>query len=129
MARETKAQRLVREQADRMAQEATLMAAYLPRLMSALERATSVEGFELMVKDSQFFVRDFSKVNLLDQLAMSPTFSWDSFYQLEELERTMDQMAAQRQAELDLREVRRAAFLKLTVEERNALGLNSEFNW
>jgi hypothetical protein len=128
MARETKAQRLAREATEREAQEATMAAEYLPRLMAALEKATR-EGFEITVKVGLFVVREFGKVNLYRDLALAPTFSWDNFYDLEELEQTLGSIEDARLEEVRQREIRRAAFLKLNEEERTALGLSSEFNW
>lgn len=127
MARETKAQRLAREAAHRETMEATTAAEYLPRLMAALEKATQ-ERFDLSVKDGKFVVR----VDLLLHRAaiiLAPTFSWDNFYDLETLEQTLGSIEDARLEEARLREIRRAAFLKLNEEERTALGLSSEFNW
>ena len=52
MARETKAERLAREAAEKLAQQAALAATYPQRLMALLERAQNVR-FELKVKDGE----------------------------------------------------------------------------
>lgn len=127
MARETKAQRLAREATEREAMEATMAAEYLPRLMAALEKATR-EEFDLSVKDGKFVVRECFSLHRA-AIILAPTFSWDNFYDLEELEQTLGSIEDARLEEVRQREIRRAAFLKLNEEERTALGLSSEFNW
>jgi hypothetical protein len=119
MARETRAQRLEREAAERAAYEAEQSATYPQRLMAMLERACKA-NYELAVKDSLFVVRDRDS-------------DWDERYKLDihytaDYNSTLDALecSVQIKEEAEREAERRAAVLraaraKLTPEELELL--------
>lgn len=127
MARETKAERLAREAAERAAYEAEMAATYPARLMAMLERATK-QNWELTVKEGRFLLED--RDDRRDRtVVLTLTYSTENQEALHELDWRVDMKEeAEREAERQ-RNLRRQAFNKLSQEERDALGLNSEFNW
>jgi hypothetical protein len=119
MARETKAERLAREAAEKLAQQAAQAATYPQRLMALLERAQNV-NFELTVKDGEFLIKDIDKPYPMF-LSISP--GNDNEAVMRDLETCVevkeDQLAeAQRRVM-----VRNQALNKLSLEEREILGL------
>lgn len=125
MARETKAERLAREHAEREEREATAMAHYFPRLMAALARATNEYYFELTVKEGMFKLVDR---NSSDTYVLSPTWTREA-WELDNLESELASLDRERAEQARLTEVRRQAFAKLSDEEKQALGLNDRNNW
>ena len=121
MARETKAQRLEREAAERAAYEAEMAATYPARLMAMLERATKV-NFELEVRDGKFVLED--RDDRRDRVVeLTLTYSTENQEALHELEWRVDMKEeAEREAERK-RLAKQAALAKLTKEERELLGL------
>lgn len=121
MARETKAERLAREAAERAAELAVSKATYLNRLMMVLERATKV-NFELEVRDGLFVLEDRdARRDGTYRLPAEWHENADDYLQTLEFEVGYKEEAereAQRRANL-----RANALNKLSAEEREALGL------
>lgn len=121
MARETKAERTARMEAQRKAQLAQQAAEFPTKLMGVLERACKV-NFEVTVVGGMFVVGDRDD-RLEFPAKMLPTFTEQSQEELNDLERRVwwkeeELRAAQRKVELKV-----AALAKLSAEEREALGL------
>lgn len=128
MARETKAERLVREAVERAAYEAEQAATYPQRLMAMLERAVKA-NFELTVEAGKFLLEDRDERTYNRRQVLSLEYNQANQETLHELDwRVEMKEEAEREAKRQ-HELRRQAFNKLSEEERNALGLNSEFNW
>jgi hypothetical protein len=119
MPRETKAQRLARQEQERVAREAQEQAEYFPRVMTLLMRARglgwdinvpNVDSFELVDRDNNerytIFV-EYKEGHLL----------------LDEAEFAVDQVQRQREEAVRKELARRTALNKLTEEERKLLGL------
>jgi Skp family chaperone for outer membrane proteins len=122
MARETKAQRLEREAAEREARLAAERESYPTRLMEALQRVGKQWNMELKVRDGQFVVSDRNNVYELNY-----TWDVDSWDSLAELEWDLNSLEeeereANRRAEVK-REAQRKVNEMLTTEERELLGL------
>jgi hypothetical protein len=121
MARETKAQREARLEAETAAMTAVAKASYNERMMAVLERAVR-ENFELTVKGNQFLVAD------RDERRASPFFvyaEWTvvsdmALYELEVNVELKEEARAEREKRAN---VRATALAKLTTEERAELGL------
>lgn len=122
MARETKAQRLAREAAERAAYGAERAATYPQRLMKMLERATSV-NFEIKVRDGKFLLTDSDDPR---EGVVELTLAYDSEINeaaLNELDWRVDiKEEAEREA-LRRVQIRNAALAKLSQEERTILGI------
>jgi hypothetical protein len=126
MARETKIQRLAREDQERVAYEAELKATYPQRLMDMLERAQKV-NFELTIKDGKFLLedRDASRYSVMERDIVSLTLTYDSQNKqaIQELDwRVERKEEAEREAQRRAL-ARNQALNKLTQEERDLLGL------
>jgi hypothetical protein len=121
MARETKAQREARVEAERLAQMAVARATYTERLMAVLARATK-ENFELSVKASLFVVEDrddrrgsnYSLTPTWNELADSELYTLELSVELKEEARTESERRYQ---------AKQTALAKLTKEERELLNL------
>ena len=123
MAKETKAQREARWEAETAALQAKRATEYLPRLMAALEEATNKNNYELMVVDGKFKLRNRDVESWYDPTWLSPTYSMNDFDVLEDLEFELN-LARQAREEAERKlATRQAALAKLTKEEREALGL------
>jgi hypothetical protein len=127
MARKTKAEQQAERDAARAARLLAMAELYPARLMAVLERAVKA-NFELTVKNSMFVVEDRDD-RRADFYQLTNEFSVDADSALDNLEWAVENKEEERAEAVRQRELRRQAFDKLTVEERNALGLNSEFNW
>ena len=125
MARETKAQRDARYEAEREAYLAKQVAEYPQRLMHVLARATNAY-FELAVVDNKFVVktRDRYDNNLL---TMAYAHSPNSQEQMETLEWALDRYEQEQAEQRRLAAVKAEALRKvneyLTDEEREMLDL------
>jgi hypothetical protein len=121
MARETKAQREARLEAETAAFTAVRKASYNERMMAVLERAVR-ENFELTVKGNQFLVAD------RDERRASPFFVYSEWtvvsdmalYELEVSVELKEEARAEREQKA---QARAAALSKLSAEERELLGL------
>jgi len=121
MAKETKAQRLAREEAERMARVEVAKATYTERLMAVLERATK-ENFELEVKGMMFEVEDRDE-RRRDPHFLPPTWTETADMNLYSLELCVE-LKEEERAEADRHaNLRTTALNKLSQEEREALGL------
>lgn len=123
MARETKAQRLEREEAERNAYYETLRNSYFTRLMEVLEKATAV-GFVLTVKEGMFNV-ETQEGHYRDRsyFTLSSESTTDNEDVLESLSWRADLvLAKQKEAERKY-QLRQTALAKLSKEEREELGL------
>ena len=121
MARETKAQRLEREAAERAAYEAEQAATYPQRLMAMLERATN-QNFELEVREGKFVLED--RDDRRDRaVELTLTYTRENQEALHELDWRVElKEEAAREAERRY-QVRQGALAKLSQEERELLGL------
>jgi hypothetical protein len=121
MARETKAERLAREAAEKLAQQAAQAATYPQRLMALLERATKA-NFELTVKDGEFLLED--RDDRRDRtIALSLAYSEANEEALQSLDWRVElKEEAEREAMRRVM-VRNQALNKLSLEEREILGL------
>lgn len=121
MARETKADRLLREEAEARAYEAERKATYPDRLLAVLERATDA-NFELTVVNKEFRVMD-NDDRSADAYLLTYLFSHESDATLECLEQAVYWKEAQRAEEDRKFRVKQAALAKLTDEERELLNV------
>lgn len=127
MARETAADRKLREANEQALEQARRRAEYFPRLMATLELATkSPNNYELTVREGKFYLLDRDTGR--DDYYLSPEYDRDEWV-LDSLETVMAVAEAERKEAKRLDDLARAAFNKLTKEEQQALGLNSRFNW
>jgi hypothetical protein len=121
MARETKAERLVREELERAAYEAEMAATYPQRLMAMLERATK-QNFELEVREGKFVLTDrddhFDRV-----VELTLTYSTENQEGLHELDWRVDMKEEAEREAARKAAVKQAALAKLSKEERELLGL------
>lgn len=128
MAKETKAQRDARFDAEREARLTKEVAQYPARLMAVLARATNAY-FELTVHDNKFQVayRDGNGYNETYSLKMAYAHSPNSQEQLEELEWKLDRHEQELAEKKRLAEVKAEALRKVnelfTAEERELLNL------
>jgi hypothetical protein len=127
MARKTKAEQQAEQAALKAARMLAEAEAYPSKLMAALEEATTKNNYELEVRNGMFSLRDRDSRDLT--LSLTMTYTANSFDALQNLEWDLENKAEERAEAVRQRDLRRQAFDKLTAEERNALGLNSEFNW
>lgn len=121
MAKETKAQREARLEAERLANVAVAKATYTERMMAVLERAVN-ENFDLTVKANQFLVedRDHRRGNIF---LVDPVWSPVNDMVLYELEVSVELKEEARAEREQKAAVRATALAKLTSEERAELGL------
>ena len=127
MARKTKAEVQAEYQAQLAARLLAQAEAYPARLMALLERATK-ENFELTVKNAEFRVEDRDQ-RRADAYLLTVEFSKDADATLDSLEWAVQDKEEARAESERLSNLRRQAFLKLTEEEQNALGLTDRNNW
>jgi hypothetical protein len=131
MARRTAADR--RAEAERfrqMSEEARVAresAEYPTKLMAALEEATTKNNYELSVRNGMFSLRDRDSRDATLSLTLS--YTENSFNALESLEWDLNEKAEARAESERLSALRRQAFLKLSEEEQQALGLTDRNNW
>ena len=123
MARETKAQRMERLEAERAQEQAIREQTYLVRVLSAMRRAADL-GMMTRVREPTVFVvspndRDFC----LTEACMNLNYDDESYSHLVELEAYLDEKEEEQRERERLVQLRRTALEKLTLEERKALGL------
>jgi hypothetical protein len=121
MARETKAERLAREAAERAAYEAEVAATYPERLMAMLERAQNVD-FDLTVRNGLFVLVNHDAWRG-EKVELSLEFSWDNENALDSLHRNVESKEAAREEVRRRAAMKETALSKLTAEERQVLGL------
>lgn len=122
MARETKAQRLERETAQRQAELAQAEATYLDRVITVLERANKV-NFELEVKNRQFVLVDRDD-RAREPYKLNYRFSEEDDIQLYRAEWAIDTKYVEEARRNQEFLTKQAALAKLSVEERRLLNLN-----
>jgi len=121
MPRETKAERLAREAAEAAAFAAEQAATYPQRLMAMLERATKA-NFELTVKDGEFLINDRDDRSA-GWVVLTMIWGTENEGELQELDWRLEiKEEAEREA-LRRVTVRNQALNKLSLEERQILGL------
>jgi hypothetical protein len=121
MAKETKAQRDARFDAEREARMEVAKATYTERMMAVFARATKM-NFDLDVKDAKFVVHDRDS-NYREVYSVDPVWNVladSDLYSLEMAVEFKEEVAAERERKANLRA---SALAKLTVEDREALGL------
>jgi hypothetical protein len=121
MARETKAQRDARYDAERDARLAVAKASYPQRLMAVLERATKM-NFELSVMNAEFRVEDRDD-RRADMYLLPYEFSTKADDTLQSLEWEVESKEEARAEYERKANLRATALSKLTAEEREALSL------
>ena len=127
MARETKAQREARLEAEQALRVEVAKSTYTQRMMAVLTRAVK-ENFELEVKNMLFKVEDRDDRRSSPYM-LYPEWTTVSDMALYDLELAVELKEEARAESERLSALRRQAFLKLTEEEQNALGLNDRNNW
>ena len=127
MARETKAQREARLEAEQAFRVEVAKSTYTQRMMAVLTRAVK-ENFELEVKNMLFKVEDRDDRRSSPYM-LYPEWTTVSDMALYDLELAVELKEEARAESERLSALRRQAFLKLTEEEQNALGLNDRNNW
>jgi hypothetical protein len=115
MARKTKAE----QAAYQAALKAAEVEQYPTLLLDTFERATKL-GYELTVNSAKFVVRDLNTGSLWE---MTPLYTEDSQWELDELVWAVDQEELRRMAEEARAQAKMTALSKLTKEERELLGL------
>lgn len=121
MARETKAQREARLEAEHQAQLAVAKATYTERLMAVLARATK-ENFELEVKDMLFKVEDRDERRRVPHF-LPPTWTETADMDLYSLEVCVELKEEERTESERRYQAKQTALSKLSKEERELLGL------
>lgn len=127
MARKTKAEQQAEREAERQAQMAVAKATYTERMMSVLARAVK-ENFEMTVAGNEFMLSN-RDARYSNEFFVHPLWDEAADMALYELERAVEIKEEERAESERLSQVRRQAFLKLTQEEQDALGLNDRNNW
>ena len=128
MARKTKAELAAEREAFEAARRLADAEAYPNKLMAALEAATTLNNYELEVRNGMFSLRDRDSSSNLT-LSLTLSYTENSFNALESLEWDLNEKAEERAEQERVYALRKQAFNKLSKEEQQALGLNSEFNW
>jgi len=138
MTRKTKAEKQAEQEATMAAFKAQEAAEYGPRLMRALEEATTKNGYDLTVHDGQFKLVDFNASYLVDYgndyqtytrktYLFNPSYTTESFMELEDLEYRLHRLEEERVESNRLYNLKQEALSKLTDEERQVLGLSKTF--
>lgn len=121
MAKETKAQRLGREEAERAALLEEMKTSYMSRAMTLFERADNV-NFEMKVRSGVFVLWDSDKRHA-ETFNVLPEWTEDAEDKLYDLDFAVSMKEEQQAEARRLVEVRCNALNKLTEEEREVLGL------
>jgi hypothetical protein len=121
MARETKAQREARLEAERLTQVAVAKATYTDRMMALLARAVR-ENFEMTVDANEFKLSDRDS-RFRNEYWVAPVWAEVADVQLYELEMAVEDKEQARAEREQRANVRAAALAKLSAEERAELGL------
>ena len=102
-------------EAMRLEHERAMKEEYPTKLMAALERA-SKHGMEIYVTNGRFLIVGGCYL-------FGPVFDLDSYNELDDLEKTLDDRDAELQREKQRMLLRTSALAKLTEAEREALDL------
>jgi hypothetical protein len=123
MARETKAQREARLEAERLELVAVAKMTYTERMMALMARATK-ENFELTVdSDANEFKLSDRDSRFRNEYWVRPVWAEVADVQLYELEMAVEDKEEARAEREKRANVRATALAKLTTEERAELGL------
>lgn len=122
MARETKAQRLARETAEREQQAAINKSLYPTKLMQVLERA-QYANFELQVRETAFVLYDRDAQIHKEFHFVYPTYSAENQEKLDDLEFQVEIKERDIAEAEEKYRAKQAALAKLTTEERALLNL------
>ena len=117
MPRETKAQRIARQEQEGVLREQELSKSYHKRLMTTLEAATR-EGWTIDVEDNKFFV--YGEDGTFE---LGLDWSWVHEYALSDVQFQISMAEDARAEERRKADLRSNALAKLTQEERELLGL------
>lgn len=128
MARKTRAELAAEREAANAARMLAEAEAYPAKLMAALEEATTKNNYELEVRNGMFSLRDRNSRSDLT-LSLTMAYTENSWNALESLEYDLEAAAEERAEAERLSALRRAAFAKLSQEEKDALGLTDRNNW
>jgi hypothetical protein len=124
MGKETKAQRQDRGlQAARQERTAERIEQYLPKLMTALEEATTKSNYELEVRDSLFSLRDRDSRYCSNLVTLSAVYSQSNWDQLDTLVWDLQSKAEARVEQERKQAMKQVALAKLTKEEKELLNL------
>jgi CHASE3 domain sensor protein len=120
MPRETKAQRLARQEQERVAREAQEQAEYFPRVMTLLMRAGGL-GWDINIPD----VKTFELVDRDNDERYAIFVEYDAreTWMLDEAESAVERAKRERDEAIRKELARRTALNKLTEAERELLGL------
>jgi len=121
MARETKAQREVRELKEEMERTTVAKSTYVTRMMAVLARATK-QNFEMAVYSDKFVLVD-RDTRRDTTFYVSPVWTDVADSDLYELEMAVEWKEERVAEEERLRNLRQTALAKLTDEERKLLNL------
>ena len=121
MARKTKAELTAEREAERQTALAVAKASYTERMMAMLERAVR-ENFDLDVKDAKFVVHDRDS-NYCEVYSVEPVWNELADMELYSLEMAVEFKEEARADREQKAQVRATALAKLTLEERELLGL------
>jgi viroplasmin and RNaseH domain-containing protein len=122
MARETKAERLAREEAESALRLETLKAEYPNKLMTTLTRAHK-HDYDVVPFTTGFTVQKAFYRNDYETFRVTYHFSAASDDVLDSLNWVLDRLEEEQREELRRQEARSYALSKLTDEEKNLLGL------
>lgn len=122
MARETKTERLAREEAESALRLETLEVEYPNKLMTALTRAHK-HGYEIVPFTTGFTVQKPYCRKDYETFRVTYHFFAASDDQLDSLNWVLDRLEEEEREELRMREARTNALSKLTAEEKELLGL------
>jgi hypothetical protein len=120
MAKETKAQRDARIAAEISTTLEEQKKTYFSKLMAALEEATTLNNYELTIRDGMFSLRDRETAGAI---TFSVSFTENDWYALDNLSWELRVKADARDAAERNYRLRQSALAKLSDDERKALGL------
>lgn len=120
MPRETKAQRIYREAQEKKELKLSRQAEYPTMLMDLLERALKVD-FVMTVSEGKFML--VNQAEPRERVSLPYEYSQDSYLELRRLETHVCYAECVRAEEQRVLKLRTDALNKLTLEERELLGL------
>ena len=119
MARETKSQRLARQEAEEASSQAKMIEEYPEQLMVILERASFF--YEISVKEGAFQLRNSEDSS--DRFTFNVRYDTASQRNLEEIKWTLDMLEAEVRERERRAQIKQQALQKLSKEEREILGI------
>ena len=124
MPRETKAQRLERQAKEMAEKQAEEKESFFPRLMHFLERASNVK-MKITVYDGKFVVTDGTDGDYCSTkpISIGAEYNEENSIALDALQTKVHYTEASVQEEERIQKIKRDALTKLTLEEKEILGL------